>query len=468
MLHSRSGSGRRPDPQPRGRAAALCQDTRGAIMVIGLLASILLLGVLWMIIRLGDGIAARDQAGAAADAIAFSTAVVHARSLNLIALINILTAAILAVRVVLRVLEIAIVMLSIPTFGASLAALPPVLAVDEASIPGINTAVMSLGTSAQMVLTSVPAMARASATYIGRRYRPLVKDAIVTNAGAESLEGVMGLPLEVNTTGAEECGHAASFMPDMLKKPLGMIGFGWLARAASKPARKIVGTGATALFFCGMGANLPSDGPGNSLPGTEELAKQAEENCKKQVADSGLDPLSKAAQDQYQMCKAASADLVNTAGQAAGQIAVQMANDALGLILPTTMGIKDWQNGDPYWQILAVPTLDLSSMAPNAMVSLAAFGKASVGGIPKGTDRAMAEAEFYYDCTDYWEDGDCGGPEEPMWNLRWKARLVRTDVNSPVVKAIVDPLKATLQQELSRSSKMAREFYGDLDSLVVH
>jgi hypothetical protein len=468
MLHSRSGYGRRPDPQARARTAALCKDTRGAIMVIGLLASILLLGVLWMVIRLGDAIAARDQAGAAADAIAFSTAVVHARSLNLIALLNILTAAILAVRVVLRVLELAIVILAIPTFGASLAALPPVLAVDEASIPGINAAVMSLGTSAQIVATSVPAMARAAATYIGRRYQPLVKDAIVTNAGAESLEGVMGLPIDVDTTGDQECGHAASFMPDMLKKPLSMIGFGWLASAVSKPARKIVGTGPTALFFCGMGMNLPSDGPGSSLPGTEDLAKQAEENCKKQVTDAGLDPLSREGQDHYRQCKATSSDLVNAAGAAAGQVAAQLANEALGLILPTTMGIKDWQNGDPYWQILAVPTLDLSSMDPNAMVSLAAFGKASVGGIPKGVDRAMAEAEFYYDCTDYWEDGDCGGPEEPMWNLRWKARLVRTDVNSPMVKAIADPLKATLQQELSRSSKMAQELYGDLNSLVVH
>lgn len=448
--------------QPSSCTRSARADDRGAILLIGLLAGVMLIGFVWMLMRVGDTLAMREQAGGAADAIAFSTAVIHSRNLNFVAMLNLLMAAILAVRVVLRGMELAVVILAFPTLGASLAALPAIIGADAATTPAIMAGLASLGATSGFVASSTPAMARGTADYIGRRYQPLVKEAIVASAGADAYGAVMGLPVQPDLVGNEECGRAASFMPDMMRKPLSYIGMGWLAKLISKPLRKVVGAGS--FFFCGLGANLPVP-----IPGSDDLSKQAEAGCRKQVEDAHLDPLSKEGQDKFRTCMLTSGDLVNSASAAAQAVVNNAANGAIGLIPPTTMEIQDWKNGDPYWQIVAVPTLDVSSLEPNAMVSLAGFGKRSVGQLPAGSDHAVSEAEFYFDCSGKWEDGDCGGPVEPMWNLQWKARLVRSDPNSAMIKRVYDPLLNEIQSEVSQSvSGDSKDFFGSMQDFMVH
>ena len=59
-------------------------------MVIGLLFACFLASALWYVIGVGDAMLFRDRMQEAADAVSFSSAVVHARGMNFIVLCNLL------------------------------------------------------------------------------------------------------------------------------------------------------------------------------------------------------------------------------------------------------------------------------------------------------------------------------------------------------------------------------------------
>ncbi|WP_236519650.1 hypothetical protein [Sandaracinus amylolyticus] len=82
---------------------ALTLDQRGAIMVIGVFMSAMLVGILYYVWGIGGALLFRERMQDAADASAFSAAVVHARGMNIIALLNIVMAALAAVETGLQV-----------------------------------------------------------------------------------------------------------------------------------------------------------------------------------------------------------------------------------------------------------------------------------------------------------------------------------------------------------------------------
>ncbi len=83
----------------------LAADTRGAAMVFGLFFAVFLLAMLWYLVGIADALHYRQHVQDAADAGAFSAAVVNARGMNLLALINMTMAAVLSVLVGLRLTE---------------------------------------------------------------------------------------------------------------------------------------------------------------------------------------------------------------------------------------------------------------------------------------------------------------------------------------------------------------------------
>jgi len=97
----------RPTDEPREDASrrSLVRDQRGAIMVMGVFMAALLVGMIYYVSGLGETILYRERMQDAADAGAFGAAVLHARGMNLIALLNMVMGAILAVLVALKVLQ---------------------------------------------------------------------------------------------------------------------------------------------------------------------------------------------------------------------------------------------------------------------------------------------------------------------------------------------------------------------------
>jgi hypothetical protein len=89
-------------------AHTLRDDASGAVMIFGIFAAALLVGVLYYVVGVGDAIVHRESLQDAADATAYAAAVYHARGMNIIAMTNLIMAAVLAVMITLRLLQLLI------------------------------------------------------------------------------------------------------------------------------------------------------------------------------------------------------------------------------------------------------------------------------------------------------------------------------------------------------------------------
>jgi hypothetical protein len=113
-------------------ATGSARDERGAIMVIALFFAIFGVAMLYTLVGTAQTIFLRERLQDAADSAALSGAVVQARSMNLLVLINIVMAALLAILVTLKAVEsVAILGIILAsafawiTGGATLSAVPP-------------------------------------------------------------------------------------------------------------------------------------------------------------------------------------------------------------------------------------------------------------------------------------------------------------------------------------------------------
>jgi hypothetical protein len=72
-------------------------DTRGAIVLMGVFMSAFLVGGLWFVMGIGEAALYRETVQAGADSTAFTAAVYHARGMNIVAMVNIVIGAVLAI-----------------------------------------------------------------------------------------------------------------------------------------------------------------------------------------------------------------------------------------------------------------------------------------------------------------------------------------------------------------------------------
>ena len=77
----------------------------GAVMVMGVFMAIGLVGAVWYVIGLGDALIYRDKMQEAADSVAFSGAVVHARGMNFIAAINLIMLVLVGLFLLIHIFE---------------------------------------------------------------------------------------------------------------------------------------------------------------------------------------------------------------------------------------------------------------------------------------------------------------------------------------------------------------------------
>ncbi len=176
-----------------GRKRNCVCDQRGAIMVMGVVMAVFLVAVLYQVVGIGETLLQRQQMQDAADAAAFSAAVVHARGMNTIVLINLVMAALLAVVVAFKLVETicaaAIVLAavaSIFSYGAAASAIPFLESARSKARTAADTArrvvfpqLRILHTAARGVRAVVPVAseARVLDTVIGH-YRPPAQIAV--------------------------------------------------------------------------------------------------------------------------------------------------------------------------------------------------------------------------------------------------------------------------------------------------
>jgi hypothetical protein len=209
---------------------ALLRSERGAIMVMALFMAIFATGCLHYLAGIAAAIAQRERMQDAADAAAFSAAVLHARGMNVIALINMTMAALLAVLISLRLVQLVSIAgnalsiaLAFITSGASLGAVPVFTNVGmlaeegyEVAQPVVQTTLRALRIAARAVRIAIPwvAQARTVTTVVGH-YRPPVTIGF-------SVPGRLTLPTRDGTYD-DLCNKAGEYVSDLVNIGTGFI-----------------------------------------------------------------------------------------------------------------------------------------------------------------------------------------------------------------------------------------------------
>ena len=253
----------------------LHRDDSGAIMVIGVFMAMLVTGFLYYIIGIGNTIIFRERMQDAADAVAFSGAVMHARGMNLIAMINIVMALLVSILFAMRLVQWALFAAAAltvwaPPLSASLGAAGNYMRTLANSYEnGVVQPALRLGHSAQDVIrTTWPYLAqtRVVVTTLAGTYQPPVT--------AGFIHPMIDHPLPVRPVDIRStCLHAAEPLSRFLTFPLAIIPggatvVGWARRLLDE---------AMALFFCPRNeANMrpheidPGDGSCNDgMPGQD-------------------------------------------------------------------------------------------------------------------------------------------------------------------------------------------------------
>lgn len=91
-------------PKSEQRKQGFLRDQRGATMVMGVFIAVLLVGMIYYVWGIGDAIMHRERMQDASDTAAFSAAVIHARGMNMLALINMIMAALAMVAATMAVI----------------------------------------------------------------------------------------------------------------------------------------------------------------------------------------------------------------------------------------------------------------------------------------------------------------------------------------------------------------------------
>jgi len=236
-------------------------DTRGAAMVFGLFFAIFLIGAVWYVLGLSQTIDYRQRMQDASDAAAFSAAVVNARGMNLLALINMTMAAILSVLVGLRLVQtVGYVALGIcfalawPTAGASMTPVPMISNTIaqvariankvEDAMPRVLGALHSAGKAVSVV---VPVGANLRVVgLVAREYE-------VARVGV-ALPARFTLPVQDDDFGVL-CSHAGALAGQMAMLPLSPILPDMIEDKMAGVAGKIASAGSD--WFCGEGGDPP-------------------------------------------------------------------------------------------------------------------------------------------------------------------------------------------------------------------
>lgn len=120
--------------------ASLVRNQDGAIVLLGLFIAVALVGLLFYLVGIGQVLFQRERMQDAADAVALATAIGHARGMNLLAFINLVMAALVAIVLALKVVELLLTALTLILTAVSWLA-PPA----AAAIPLVDTQRTVLG-----------------------------------------------------------------------------------------------------------------------------------------------------------------------------------------------------------------------------------------------------------------------------------------------------------------------------------
>ncbi|MEO6420277.1 MAG: hypothetical protein ABIP39_12750 [Polyangiaceae bacterium] len=382
----------------------------GAVMIMGVFMALALIGVMWFLLGIGASVVFREKMQEGADSGVFSSAAVHARSMNFIVAINLVMFALAAFWVVLCITYTAMVIVSIYTWIVgivscilgceALGAAENVEQVKErvgqlkdqyrtflsAALPSLSAVQSGVAMSADIAAAGVSAGQIAETT---GEFGLAASADLPGDAGPTAIGGRLGLPVE-NEESGKLCRHSAEWAMGYLQTLIAKNPAVKKLLSLSATERSVIATGlmlnptARALFTLMNDAgneirNLTADALQLTYC-SDDFWKKA---GPKRMWRSEKSAMEKNASDWMQV---------------------------YSVVLPT--GLDDNRAEHQ----LGVSHLDNTK---NATVPFMFF---------------YAQAEYFLDCEGKWDSGSCNaisdsvkdtGIDASMYRLEWRTRLVR-------------------------------------------
>ncbi len=416
--------------------AGLIEDRRGAVMIIGLFMATALIGSMWFMKGIGDAMIYKNRMQEAADHAAFSSAVVHARGMNVIAALNLIMYVIAFIWVIVCVLkdflDLAVKLLTAcvaTLFGAPVCkpllnvAEPANRAVTQAKnvyeATAINVGLPALSMAGTAAAIGYPWYGSYAGYSVGRDY-----DTMTMVAGASNIPGfTFNLPLDKYFGGGKPPevpaagGAPAKPKSTAFDRKLGLP----VTLAKNEELCQRVGVAATS-FFPGFLAKVMS-WVGNAF--IEQRGY-----CKGGVWEKELVGWKK----MYLPAENGNDWLQVWAFNSPNRYDENNAESKVALAMGTKVGVPE--------------------------------AEAARGALPQPS-MYVAQAEFYYDCDSRWSSSSCNGltitgPPKvyAVFNMRWMARLRRVRppdlgemIGGALANLLVGPLVEFVGGKLGASLK---------------
>jgi hypothetical protein len=411
--------------------AAFKDDQCGAITVMGVFMASFLIGILFYMIGTGDAILYREHMQDAADATAFSAAVYDARGMNIIALINLIMAGILAVLILLNliVLILAAVGFFFPPADAIAAELKELIT----DVGPIVTKVLTgMDFVADGVAVAVPWVAFVKSIDVANEYGApssggvtaavsqipwiVVKPIAKATPGKPADYPRLGLPVS-NWTFTSLCREAGQIVDDLFDTGLNLFhipGSGFVESILDTAFQ--IALQWEPSYFCGGGAFDET-----------KATSSATTSCKQEQKEYNQQDPKPTQPFQLQKC-------IDTAvkGAKAAQWKAQTQNVAPKIVFQGAFA------GDDYFTVYGWAWGNFHTGGDGG-VNVGAWHPGEVSA--PGSPHSFAKAEFFYDKgtgssglgepVGTWLDlavvpeSVSGIPGDAMYNMRWRARMRR-------------------------------------------
>lgn len=503
----------------------IVRDEKGAIMIMGLMMMLTLVGLLWYLLGLGATVTFRDHMQDAADSAAFSDAAISANGMNQLTVLNLEITGLVCIYLALSFAVTALWLLTIVACVTVIACAPAARAYHTAYgargyfALAIRAAEYFVVDEELVIGTTTPALASAGATDVASAYG--THDSVVTGYayGADNEVSALGEGGEIDKLGdsLDAAGGALDVPGRLLESVKGKekLSLKTLIGSKSDNINNLAGglvTGLGEAFLDSLapptkvrlGLPVEFERVGNVCSHLINYAAGELENLLgnaakilKYIAPAGTLFTTKVDESetffQYYYC-----DDSAFGGEGTVSTIVKDAFHLLGATEREIVGGGDeagywnqagptrmWKhsdtgedgthhanepkNGDDYLQFYGFATAP-TYYDNDAVhkINLAAFNFKGAGDSPKPATY-FAQAEMYFDCDDVWASDACDDEADDdtvdmaMYQQRWQARLVR--FHAPSDKGVASTVGGALDNASAGSStEDAKNQIGDGNS----
>jgi hypothetical protein len=398
------------------------RDSRGLATIPAIFVTAFLIGAAYYLFGLGDAIVYHETMRDAADATAFAPSVIHARGMNVLAFVNLVMSAILAILVAVKIVQLLLLAANVIACAIPFNPWCPVLSswqppvekfvrVTEKTVSTVNRV---LNKAEGAIAKTMPIVGQAKASAVQSAYGPIVESSFVASPSLVPSGPRFGLPVE-DEAYENLCLHAAEDVAEIVWKPLKFLpGSNVIVKPILTYVGDLVGQLAKTFpgWFCGGGG-----------AGFSSLGSAFKDIAKKGAASVASEICREATRSNPAGATACSNGIKSTIGSVASGSSIGGPSETSKRVYrPATIG------SDYYATFSFVTSHYLEKNDVDARLDVISAGRVPAVGSLGDLDRLMAQiqlakSELYYEPKEGSTPAWGSLRDEALLNMRWRARL---------------------------------------------